>query len=68
MDIEQNVDEYNTSLLNMKSLKEQTINFHLFDTTNTSERKISIDIANTILDDMRSFQIDRINKELKKVK
>lgn len=67
MDIEQNVNEYNTSLLNMKSLKEQTINFHLFDTTNTSERKISIDIANTILDDMRSFQIKRIKKELRKI-
>ena len=66
---EDNVNEYNTSLLNMKSLAQiHNINFHLFDTTNVTQRKTSIDVANVVLDDMRSFQIERINKELKKVK
>jgi len=44
------------------------INQYLFDTTNISQRKTSIDITNLILDDMRKFQIDRINKELKKLR
>jgi len=66
---EENVNEYNKSLLNMKWLaKENNINFHLFDTTNKAQRETSINIADIILDDMRNFQINRIKKELKKVK
>ena len=66
---ETNVNEYNNALLNMDLFAQiQNINFHLFDTTNTTERKNSIDIANLILDDMRSYQIERIKQQLKKVK
>ena len=46
----------------------QDINFRLFNTTNVTQRKTSIDVANVVLDDMRSFQIERIKKQLKKVK
>lgn len=64
---EDNINEYNKSLLNMKSLaKKEEINFHLFDTTNTSQRKTSIDVASLILDDMRNSEITRIKKELKR--
>ena len=66
---EDNVNEYNTSLLNMKKLAEENnINFHIFDTTTKTQRETSINIANLILDDMRTSQINRIKKELKKVK
>ena len=61
---EDNVNEYNNSLLNMKKLaNEENINFHLFDTTNKNQREISFDVVNTILNDMRKEFIDRVNKE-----
>ena len=66
---ESNVNEYNISLSNMNELAvNNNINFHMFDTTNITQRKISIDIANIILDDMRTTEIKRITKELKKLK
>ena len=61
---EDNVNEYNNSLLNMEKLsKKENINFHLFDTTNKNQREISFDVVNTILNDMRKEFIDRVNKE-----
>lgn len=61
---EENVNEYNNSLLNMKDLaKEENINFHLFDTTNKNQREISFEIVDAILYDMRKEFIDRVNKE-----
>lgn len=69
---EKNVDEYNTSLLNMKTLaeKEENINFHLFDTTNKNQREISFEVIDTILNNMREKYINRVNdtKELIKKK
>ncbi len=65
---EVNVNEYNKSLLNMKEIaKEESINFYMFDTTNKTEREISIEIANTILDDMRKFYITEINKKIEEI-
>lgn len=61
---EQNLEEYNNSLLNMKELsKKENINFSLFDTTRKSQREISFEIADKILDDMRIKYIDLVNKE-----
>lgn len=61
---EENVNEYNKSLLNMKKLAErENINFHLFDTTNKTQREISFEVVNTILADMRKEFVDRVNKE-----
>lgn len=61
---EANVNEYNTSLLNMKKLsKKENINFYLFDTTAKTQRKISIEIAGTILSDMRSKYVKEVQKE-----
>ncbi len=66
---EENVNEYNKSLFNMDLFAQIVdINFHMFDTTNKSQRETSIDVANLILDNMREIQINRINCELKKVK
>ena len=62
---ETNVDEYNKSLFNMEKVaKEESINFHIFDTTKKSERDISIEVANKILDDMRKFYLVEINKRI----
>lgn len=61
---EANVNEYNTSLLNMEKLsKKENINFYLFDTTAKTQRKISIEIAGTILSDMRSKYVKEVQKE-----
>lgn len=63
----ENVDEYNTALLNMKELsKKENINLMLFDTTQKSQRQISIEIVNAILDDMRKYYIDYIKRKIEK--
>ena len=63
---EDNLNEYNASLLNMKSLAEkEKINFYLFDTTNKNQRIISFEVVNTILDNMRKKYIDELNLEYK---
>ena len=41
------------------------INFYKFDTTGRSQREISIDVANTILSDMKKFYIEQMNKFFK---
>ncbi len=64
---QENVDEYNTSLLNMKELsKKENINLMLFDTTQKSQRQISIEIVNVILDNMRKYYIDYIKIKIEK--
>ena len=60
-----NIDEYNKSLLNMKDLaKDEALNFHMFDTTDKNERRISIEVANTILNDMRNYYLSGIKNEI----
>lgn len=61
---EKNILEYNESLINMKTLsKNEKINLHFFNTTNKSERKISFEVIDAILKDMRKTFVDRVNKE-----
>ena len=61
---EQNINEYNNSLLNMKKLSEkESINLHIFDTTEKSEREVSFEVVDTILSNMRKEYLIRINKE-----
>ena len=61
---EDNINEYNNSLMNMKELSnKENINFYLFDTTNKSERDISFEILDTILTDMRKKYIKLLNDE-----
>lgn len=61
---EENVNEYNTSLINIEKLsKKENINFYLFDTTNKSQRKCTIDITNKILDCIKTKYIDELKKE-----
>ena len=64
---ENNVNEYNRSLLNMQTLAgNENINFHLFDTTNKSQRDISFEVVDVILKDIRKKYLLRVNdnKEL----
>lgn len=64
---EQNVNEYNNSLLNMRELsKSNGMNFYLFDTTNKSQREISFEVIDAILTSMRGRYLSRVNnnKEL----
>ena len=64
---EDNVNEYNNSLLNMKMLTEkENINFYMFDTTNKSEREISFEVVDTILNNMRTYFINKLNEEFNK--
>ena len=64
---EKNINEYNNSLVNMKELSSKfNINFHMFDTTNKSEREISFQVLDVILSDMRKQYIDILNKEFNK--
>lgn len=59
---EDNINEYNNSLMNMKELSnKENINFYLFDTTDKSERDISFEILDTILTDMRKKYIKLLN-------
>jgi len=61
-----NVDEYNQSLLNIKALSsKENINFYLFDTTNKSQREISFEVIDTILNDMRKLFINKVKDEFK---
>lgn len=61
---EENVNEYNKSLINMKALAEkENINFHLFDTTNKNQREVSFEIVNVIMDDMRNKLIEELNQK-----
>lgn len=64
---EDNINEYNDSLMNIKELSnKENINFHLFDTTNKSERAISFEVLNTILTDMRNKYISILNETFNK--
>ena len=57
----------NNSLLNMKMLTEkENINFYMFDTTNKSEREISFEVVDTILNNMRTYYINKLNEEFNK--
>ena len=50
----------------MKELsKDKNINLLFFDTTNKSEREISIEAVNRILDDMRLYYINNIIEKIK---
>ena len=61
---EKNILEYNETLIIMKNLsKDEKINLHFFNTTNKSERKISFEVIDAILKDMRKTFVDRVNKE-----
>lgn len=63
---EQNIKEYNTSLINILDLsKKENINMYLFDTTKKTEREISFEIIDKIMLDMRKFYLDRIYNEIK---
>ena len=49
----------------MKDLaKDEALNFHMFDTTDKNERRISIEVANTILNDMRNYYLSGIKNEI----
>lgn len=62
---EDNINEYNQSLFNMQELvKDKGINFNLVDTTDRNQREISFDVIDIILNDMRSFYLDMIYKEI----
>ena len=64
---EDNINEYNNSLMNMKKLSnKENINFYLFDTTNKSERDISFEVLDTILTDMKSKYIYILNETFNK--
>lgn len=66
---ETNVNEYNTSLLNMRDLSlSENINFHLFDTSNKSQREISFEIIDIILNDMKCKYLPRINNNKELIK
>ena len=61
---EDNINEYNNSLMNMKELSnKENINFYLFDTTDKSERDISFEVLDTILTDMRKKYIKLLKDE-----
>ena len=64
---EDNVDEYNKSLLNMKELaNKEDINFYLIDTTNRNQREVSFEIIEYILDDMRNYYLSNIKENIEK--
>lgn len=61
---EENINEYNTSLLNMENLaNKENINFKLFDTTNKNMREISLEITKAILKNMKEKYVKELNKE-----
>jgi len=61
---EDNVNEYNKSLLNMKELAiEENIDLKLFDTTNESIRETSFKVADEILKSMRDKCIKKLQEE-----
>ncbi len=57
---EDNVNEYNASLENTLKMFENKV--YLFDTTNTSQRETSIEVAHKILDSYRSRALDQVKK------
>ena len=59
---EDNINEYNASLENTLKMFENKV--YLFDTTNTSQRETSIEVAHKILDEYRNKAIDIINNEI----
>lgn len=61
---EDNVNEYNKSLLNMEKLSiKENINFKMFDTTNKNQREISFEFIDSILSDMRKYYLSLVIKE-----
>ena len=61
---EDNVNEYNKSLLNMEKLSiEENINFKMFDTTNKNQREISFEVIDSILSDMRKYYLSLVIEE-----
>ena len=60
---EDNVNEYNASLENTLKMFENKV--YLFDTTNTSQRETSIEVAHKILDSYRSRALNEIKTHLK---
>ena len=60
---EDNVNEYNASLENTLKMFENKV--YLFDTTNTSQRETSIEVAHKILDSYRSRALNEIKTYLK---
>ena len=61
---ENNINEYNISLLNMEKLsKIENINFKLFDTTDKNQREISFDVIDFILSDMKNKFLDDVRRE-----
>ena len=66
---EENVNEYNNSLLNMQELaKNENINFYLYDTTNKNQREISFEVIDTILKDVRKKYLLRVNDNKKLIR
>ena len=60
----QNIDEYNKSFDNVQRVcKKNLINFHKVDTTNKEQDEVKIEVANTVLDDIRKEYIRRLTKE-----
>ena len=57
---EDNVNEYNISLDNTIKLFENKA--YVFDTTDTSQRETSIEVAHKILDSYRSRALDQVKK------
>lgn len=61
---ENNINEYNKSLLNIKKLmNKKNINFYFIDTTEINQRGVSFDVVDVILKQIRSEFIARIYDE-----
>lgn len=64
---EDNINEYNQSLLNMQHLsQEEKIKFYLFDTTNKNQRDISFEVIDKILSNMKEKYLKEVQKEYTK--
>ena len=62
----ENIDEYNTSFDRaIRFGKKNNIDVHRIDTTNKDKNEVSLDAANTVLDDIRKEYINRLIKEYK---
>ena len=46
-----------------KLANKEKINFYMFDTTNRSQREISLEVADVILEDMKKVLIEELIKE-----
>lgn len=60
---EKNLVEYNNSLKNVINYTDN-VNFYKFDTFNIEQRQVDILVCNRILDDMRRFYLQEINKRI----